>query len=471
MIQIFRSTISRSLFHFHKSKNSTGSHNIPSQKVFKNNTQTQASQDQMRVNKSIFHAAKRTRKNTAFVELDPAELHIELHGEESLKVDPVELKSIDSTRFYINRAAKEKLLSREEEIELAQKVKVYVGFEKLILLYSTDFEEDKERPPSNNELAGHMNMSLRDFLQQRRYLQRSRDKMVEANLRLVLSLAPKYIRTKMDFDDLIQNGNLGLITAAEKFDHTKGYKFSTYATYWIEQAIRKGITKTSRTIRVPAHIHNLILQYRKIRNFLSLELDRTPSSEEIFQSIDKEREAKNEKPLTENSKALILQALKDIWSLDQPIEGNGDNSEESRSLLDHLVHKQTLSAEDAIFRREFLTHLKRVTFKDSTKAFQVIFLRYFSIPGEKRPYKEIKEILNLLDDTKVQEVQEVQEIHRKAIATMRQDKSLEQFTGKTYKATPRKRKKQPQLLTDGSHPQRRSKALGKAAPDKSDSGF
>jgi len=161
---------------------------------------------------------------------------------------PVELPSSreiateDSVRLYLREIGRIQLLKPDEEIELARRI-----------------------------LQGDM-MAKR--------------KLVQANLRLVVSIAKKYIGRGLSFLDLIQEGNLGLIRASEKFDHERGYKFSTYATWWIRQAITRALADKSRTIRVPVHMVETINKLKKVTRQLAQELNRKPTEQELAKSMD-----------------------------------------------------------------------------------------------------------------------------------------------------------------------------------------
>jgi RNA polymerase primary sigma factor len=151
------------------------------------------------------------------------------------------------------------LLRADEEIELARKIADLLELERV----RDRLSDQLEREPQDSEWATEVNMALPAF-RHRLYLgRRAKDKMVQSNLRLVVSIAKKYMNRGLSFQDLIQEGSLGLIRAAEKFDHEKGYKFSTYATWWIRQAITRAIADQSRTIRLPVHLYETISRIKK----------------------------------------------------------------------------------------------------------------------------------------------------------------------------------------------------------------
>ncbi len=152
-----------------------------------------------------------------------------------------------------------RLLRAEEEIELARLIADLLQLERI----REELADNLDREPEDREWAEVVQMDLPKFRRRLYLCRRAKDKMVQSNLRLVVSIAKKYMNRGLSFQDLIQEGSLGLIRAAEKFDHEKGYKFSTYATWWIRQAITRAIADQSRTIRLPVHLYETISRIKK----------------------------------------------------------------------------------------------------------------------------------------------------------------------------------------------------------------
>ncbi|WP_235932196.1 RNA polymerase sigma factor, partial [Goekera deserti] len=181
--------------------------------------------------------------------------------------------SADSVRAYLKQIGKVALLNAEEEVDLAKRIEAGLyGTERL-----RQVEEDglKISPQMRRDL----HWIVRDG-------ERAKNHLLEANLRLVVSLAKRYTGRGMAFLDLIQEGNLGLIRAVEKFDYTKGYKFSTYATWWIRQAITRAMADQARTIRIPVHMVEVINKLGRIQRELLQDLGREPTPEELAKEMD-----------------------------------------------------------------------------------------------------------------------------------------------------------------------------------------
>jgi len=174
--------------------------------------------------------------------------------------------SADLVRAYLNGIGRTKLLTAEQEVQLAKRIEAGLYAEELL---------DEVRDP---ELAADLRTVVREG-------RAAKDHLLEANLRLVVSIAKRYTGRGMAFLDLIQEGNLGLIRAVEKFDYTKGYKFSTYATWWIRQAITRAMADQARTIRIPVHMVEQVNRMVRARRDLSASLGREPRVAEIAQAL------------------------------------------------------------------------------------------------------------------------------------------------------------------------------------------
>jgi RNA polymerase primary sigma factor len=183
--------------------------------------------------------------------------------------DPV--ASIDSVRAYLKRIGNSALLAAAEEVDLAKRIEVGL------------FAAERLRcPPPDSPISAPM---ARDLQWLARDGRRAKSQMLEANLRLVVSIAKRYTGRGMAFLDLIQEGNIGLIRAIEKFDYTKGYKFSTYATWWIRQAISRAMADQSRTIRIPVHTVEIVNRIHRLRRELLVQLGREPTVAELAMEL------------------------------------------------------------------------------------------------------------------------------------------------------------------------------------------
>ena len=197
--------------------------------------------------------------------------------EEEELVDPNELvdsfSTDDPVRMYLKEIGKVSLLSADEEISLATAMSAGVEAKQKL----------EEAEKNGTELSEEEMKALKSAVKKG---ERSKQRLAEANLRLVVSIAKRYVGRGMLFLDLIQEGNLGLIKAVEKFDYTKGYKFSTYATWWIRQAITRAIADQARTIRIPVHMVETINKVIRVSRQLLQELGHDPSPEEIAAEMD-----------------------------------------------------------------------------------------------------------------------------------------------------------------------------------------
>ena len=190
----------------------------------------------------------------------------------------------DMVRTYLREIGRVPLLTREQEIVFGKQVQ-----QMMTLLDAKEaLAKTLHHEPSLPEWAAHVNQSETDVKQTVALGKRAKQKMIEANLRLVVAIAKKYQKRNMEFLDLIQEGTLGLERGVEKFDPTRGYKFSTYAYWWIRQAITRAIAQQGRTIRLPIHITEKLNKIKKVQRELAQKLGRSPSPAEIAKELELE---------------------------------------------------------------------------------------------------------------------------------------------------------------------------------------
>jgi RNA polymerase nonessential primary-like sigma factor len=227
--------------------------------------------------------------------------------------------STDLVRSYLRDIGRVPLLSHEQEITLGRQVQELVALEEL--------EQELEMraggsKPDHEQLAQAAQLTPQQLKKRLRSGQRAKERMVAANLRLVVSVAKKYTKRNMELLDLIQEGTIGLVRGVEKFDPTRGYKFSTYAYWWIRQGITRAIAEKSRTIRLPIHITETLNKLKKGQRELSQELGRTPTVTELAEFVELPEE---------DVKDLLCRARQPV-SLETKV-GDGDDTE----LLDLLA--------------------------------------------------------------------------------------------------------------------------------------
>ena len=231
--------------------------------------------------------------------------------------------STDLVRSYLRDIGRVPLLSHEQEITLGRQVQELVALEEL--------EQELEMraggaKPDHTQLAKAAQLTPQQLKKRLRSGQRAKERMVAANLRLVVSVAKKYTKRNMELLDLIQEGTIGLVRGVEKFDPTRGYKFSTYAYWWIRQGITRAIAEKSRTIRLPIHITETLNKLKKGQRELSQELGRTPTVTELAEFVELPEE---------EVKDLLCRARQPV-SLETKV-GDGDDTE----LLDLLAANGT----------------------------------------------------------------------------------------------------------------------------------
>ncbi len=268
----------------------------------------------------------------------------------------------DSVRLYLREIGKIPLLTPEEELALAKKV-----------------------------VAGN---------------KKAKDKMAEANMRLVVSIAKRYVGRGLDLLDLIQEGNTGLLRAVEKFDPDKGFKFSTYATWWIRQAITRAIADQARTIRIPVHMVETINKLLRTQRRLTQELNREPTNEELAKEMEIEVEKVEH----------IMKIKQDISSLDASVR----DDEEDSVLGDFIEDEDTISPEESATGQLLKEHVKDMLGVLSEREQKILKLRFGLEDGKSHTLEEVGQEFNVTRER-------IRQIEAKALAKLRKHKDAKKL--------------------------------------------
>lgn len=284
--------------------------------------------------------------------------------DEDLSSNPSYLDDIsdDSVRLYLREIGKIPLLNAEEELSLAHRVK----------------EGDKE----------------------------AKDKMAEANMRLVVSIAKRYSGRGLDFLDLIQEGNTGLLRAVEKFDPDKGFKFSTYATWWIRQAITRAIADQARTIRIPVHMVETINKLLRTQRRLTQELNREPTNEEIAAAMDMEVDKVE----------YVMKIKQDITSLDANVRDDDDDS----VLGDFIEDDEAVSPEDAATAQLLKEQVKDMLGVLSDREQKIVKMRFGLEDGKSHTLEEVGQEFSVTRER-------IRQIEAKALSKLRKHKNAKKM--------------------------------------------
>lgn len=273
--------------------------------------------------------------------------------------------SDDSVRLYLREIGKIPLLSASEELELAQKV-----------------------------VAGD---------------KKAKDKMAEANMRLVVSIAKRYSGRGLDFLDLIQEGNTGLLRAVEKFDPDKGFKFSTYATWWIRQAITRAIADQARTIRIPVHMVETINKLLRTQRRMTQELNREPTIEELAKELDMEPEKVE----------YVIKIKQDIHSLDAGVGRDGDDDSES-VLGDFIEDEDATSPEESAAGQLLKEQVANVLSALTEREQKIIKMRFGLDDGKNHTLEEVGQEFSVTRER-------IRQIEAKALAKLRKHKDAKKL--------------------------------------------
>lgn len=312
-------------------------------------------------------STKTLKIDDQFIE-EPDELDVE-EEETEAEIDFSDAKylddvSDDSVRLYLREIGKIPLLTAEEELDLAQKV-----------------------------VAGD---------------KRAKDKMAEANMRLVVSIAKRYSGRGLDFLDLIQEGNTGLLRAVEKFDPDKGFKFSTYATWWIRQAITRAIADQARTIRIPVHMVETINKLLRTQRRMTQELNREPTIEELSKELELEPEKIE----------YIMKIKQDISSLDAGVGRDGD--EEDSVLGDFIEDEDTVSPEDSATGQLLKEQVQDVLSSLSDREQKIVRMRFGLDNGKSHTLEEVGQEFAVTRER-------IRQIEAKALAKLRKHKDAKKL--------------------------------------------
>ena len=291
-----------------------------------------------------------------FDKVDPSELEDEDIDEEASLTVPKGVAIDDPVRMYLREIGRIKLLNSEQEVELAKKI-----------------------------LSGGKIGEI------------AKKKLVQANLRLVVSIAKKYVGRGMLFLDLIQEGNLGLIRAAEKFDYERGYKFSTYATWWIRQAITRAIADQARTIRIPVHMVETINKLKKVTRKLAQDLSRKPSEEELSEAMG----------ITINKLREMIKVAQEPLSLEIPI-----GKEEDSRLGDFIEDKDADAPVMTVAHELLREDLHEVLGSLSPRERDVLRLRFGMDDGRQRTLEEVGQLFGVTRER-------IRQIEAKALRKLR----------------------------------------------------
>ena len=293
-------------------------------------------------------------------------------GEEDFNIDlesaTYDEVADDSVKLYLREIGKIPLLTAEEEFDLAQKI-----------ISGTEKEKKK-----------------------------AKDKMAESNMRLVVSIAKRYSGRGLDFLDLIQEGNTGLLRAVEKFDPDKGFKFSTYATWWIRQAITRAIADQARTIRIPVHMVETINKVLRTQRRLTQELNREPSTEEIAKAMGMEPEKIE----------YVMKIKQDIASLDASVGRDGEDDDSS--LGDFIEDEDRVSPEDSaatqLLKEQIASILQTLTDREQ----KIIKMRFGIGGGKSHTLEEVGAEFSVTRER-------IRQIEAKALTKLRKNKDTKKL--------------------------------------------
>jgi RNA polymerase primary sigma factor/RNA polymerase nonessential primary-like sigma factor len=289
----------------------------------------------------------------------------------------------DLVRSYLDDIGSTALLNAEQEVELSRRIEAGVYAAELL-------RKDQAEPAMDDELRTDLAVIAEDG-------ERARDHMIRANLRLVVSVAKKHSRAGVPLLDVIQDGNMGLIHAVEKFDYAKGYKFSTYATWWIRQAIDRGTADQARTIRLPVHIVGELARFSRVERQLALRLNREPTIEELAEEVGTPVEKLVE----------LRKAAREAISLDTPMGEEGDTT-----LSDLVEDTEGPTADEVVEAQALSDELRAVVRSLPRREAQIISLRFGLYDGHQHSLQQVADRLGYTRER-------IRQLEKQALAELR----------------------------------------------------
>lgn len=305
-------------------------------------------------------------------------------------------RSTDSTKTYLSEIGRVPLLTGDEEVRLAEQVAQGLAAEEELALHAAA------------ETLDTLEAGRRSLLERRvRRGETAKDDLTRANLRLVVSIAKRYTGRGIALLDLVQEGNLGLMRAVEKFDHQKGFKFSTYATWWIRQSITRAIADQARTIRIPVHMVEVMSRVRREQRRMTQENGREPTMEELARVCDLEPSRVEE----------LLKIAQDPLSLDTPVGNEADTS-----LADFVEDSQAIRPADAATRKMLGVEVTKVLHQLSPREQEVVSLRFGLEDGRPRTLEEVGRTFGVTRER-------IRQIESKTLAKLRHPQRSEHLKG------------------------------------------
>ena len=305
--------------------------------------------------------------------------------------------SDDSVRLYLREIGKIPLLNAEEELTLANQVVANRDELAEVQAQIAELDEKSEGGKKKNDLVARAAK-----------LSKPKDKMAEANMRLVVSIAKRYSGRGLDFLDLIQEGNTGLLRAVEKFDPDKGFKFSTYATWWIRQAITRAIADQARVIRIPVHMVETINKLLRTQRRMTQELNREPSIEELAKELEMEPEKVE----------YVIKIKQDIQSLDAGVGRDGED--EDSVLQDFIEDEDSVTPEQSATTQLLKEQVQSVLSTLSDREQKIVRMRFGLDNGKSHTLEEVGQEFAVTRER-------IRQIEAKALAKLRKHKDAKKL--------------------------------------------